>query len=64
MMANIVCRCVEDAKGSHADVVRGLTTAKHNESQHEKSDPFHGVLLCALRVVAREFLTSATNSSI
>jgi len=61
MMANVVCRGVKDVKRSHRNIVRRATTAEDDEPQHKQSDPFHAVPLCALRVVAREFLTSATS---
>jgi hypothetical protein len=61
---DIIGRRIENAERGHGNVVRGSTTAEHKNSEKEKSSRFHAVYLAAILLAARDFVTSATKSSI
>jgi hypothetical protein len=62
--AHVIGRGVENFERGNRDVVRGATPAEHKNSEKEKSSRFHVVYLSAILFAARDFVTSATNSSI
>ncbi len=64
MAANIIGRCIEDPERRHRNVVRGLTAAQYKKSEKKASSRFHAVYLAAILFAARDFVTSATKSSI
>jgi hypothetical protein len=63
-MANVIRWRIENMKGTYCNVAGRFTTAQRDETQHQKSNLFHPVPLCAISDAAREFRASATNSSI
>ena len=64
MVANIISRSVEHVERGHGDVMRRSTTAERKNSEKEKTSPSHALFLSAILFAARDFVTSATKSSI
>ena len=64
VVPDVVSRRVDNVERTDRNVVGRAATAENSQRHSQKSDAFHALLLCAISVVAREFLTSATNSSI
>jgi hypothetical protein len=62
--SNEIGRGVDHVKRGHGDVVRCAATAERKNSEKEKSSRFHAVYLSAILFAARDFVTSATKSSI
>ena len=64
MPADIVSRRIQDAKRTDGDVMGGAATGEKEKAEKETSGRFHGLLLSPILCAAREFLRSATKSSI
>ena len=64
MPANIVSRCIQDAKRTDGDVVGGAATSEKENAEKETSGRFHALSLSPFPAAATQFLTSATKSAI